>query len=128
MYIIGITNIVSSGNAGVGPLLGDGVKTVFTPLAPPSIGAPLDDRFNQTDRVHWEVARISVYASSTNGDDIYVGGEGFDITPVSQGVALGAREGLPPIGSGAYNHHDIGLLDVGADANDQNVLVIVEVL
>ena len=116
-----------------GPLLGDNVKTIVTPLYPSDLTVDSDGLgtrvtvFNQvaaSGRAHYSVARFVVMGTGDNGNVAYLLARGAtDVT----GRRVASYEELPPIGFGDRNDIDLSDFDVDSDANADGLTIWAEV-
>lgn len=116
-----------------GPLLGDGVKTVCTPLTTTVLVTPSDSMGHQqsvlnlaaaSGRAHYDVSRFVIIGLGANTGVAYLMAAGQTATVARR---AGPYEELTPIGYGHRNVFDLGDLDVDAAADGEGWLVFAEV-
>lgn len=116
-----------------GPLLGDGVKTTCTLIAPLSVTEAGDtlgsrqtviNRAAANGRASYSFARLTAIGLGSNSSVVYLMGAGQSKLVARRAASY---EEITPIGQGQVSIHDFGDLDVDAEASGEGWLIFAEV-
>lgn len=127
-----IFKVTTTTAATPGPLLGDGVKTIVTPILPAtltedrdSMGARLSvyNRLAALGRARYTVARVQLIGLRANTNLAFWGAAGS----VAANMAELANAQGYPLGFGDRNDIDLGDLDVDVTTSGEGFLVVAEV-
>ena len=131
-----VFKVTTTTPATTGPLLGDGVKTIVTPVLPTDLTEPADSGnlgarvsvYNRVaasalGRARYTVARVRLFGLRANTGLAYWMAAG---AVAANGVELANAQGID-IGFGDRNDIDLGDFDVDAATGAEGLLVVAEV-